>query len=79
VVALVEYLKHPSDFQPLLLSELIVLFHLPCEFSAGSMNLTICILVADGGPFKPLLGSCRAPLYRCLTLGGFSSTFMGIT
>jgi hypothetical protein len=32
VVALVEYLKHPSDFQPLLLPESIVLFHLPCEF-----------------------------------------------
>jgi hypothetical protein len=35
IKSLVEYLKNPSDFRPLLLSELIVLFHLPCEFSAG--------------------------------------------
>jgi hypothetical protein len=35
IKSLVEYLKYLSDFQPLLLSELIVSFHLPCEFSAG--------------------------------------------
>jgi hypothetical protein len=35
IKSLVEYLKYPSNFQPLLLSELIILFYLPCEFLAG--------------------------------------------
>jgi hypothetical protein len=34
IKSLVEYLKYPSDFQPLLLLELIVSFYLPCEFLA---------------------------------------------
>jgi hypothetical protein len=49
-LGILRYFRHPSEFQPLLLSELIISFYLSGISLSKVKGFTICISVANGSP-----------------------------